>query len=175
MNGDREKCLAAGMDDYISKPINPQELRAVMERTTPAAKSSFALDPVAQPTEGVDVFNVDAALDQLESDKDLLRQIIQLFVDQYPKLLEETRQAFSRSDCSSLTAIAHTLASSAGQLGAQRASAAARNLEQLGCQGNLSDVPQAIAKLESELLLLNSAISDPTNSPQRTHDLLAPR
>jgi len=175
MNGDREKCLAAGMDDYISKPINPQELRAVMERTTAAAKSSFAIDPAPQPPDGVDVFNVDEALAQLESDTDLLRQIVQLFVDQYPKLLEETRQAFSRSDCISLTAIAHTLASSAGQLGAQRASAAARNLEQLGCQGNLSDVPQALAELERELLLLNSAVSDPAYFPQRTPDSLAPR
>jgi len=175
MNGDREKCLAAGMDDYISKPINPQELRDVMERSTAAAKPSFALDPAPQPPDGVDVFNVDEALAQLESDTDLLRQIVQLFVDQYPKLLEESQQAFSRSDCISLAAIAHTLASSAGQLGAQRASAAARNLEQLGCQGNLSDVPQALAKLESELRLLNSAISDPAYLPQRTPDALAPR
>jgi HPt (histidine-containing phosphotransfer) domain-containing protein len=121
------------------------------------------------------VFNVDEALAQLASDMDLLRQIVQLFVEQYPKLLEETQQAFSRSDCLSLTAAAHTLASSVGQLGGQRACAAARKLEQLGRQGNLSDVPQALAELESELLLLKSAVSDPAYLSQRMPDSLAPR
>jgi len=175
MNRDRDKCLAAGMDDYISKPINPQELRAVMERTMAAAKPSFALDPAPQPPDGVEVFNVDEALAQIESDMDLLSQIVQLFVKQYPKLLEESRQAFYRSDCLSLTAAAHTLASSVGQLGGQRAYAAARKLEQMGRQGNLSDVPQALAELERELLLLESAVSDPASLFQRIPDSLTPR
>jgi HPt (histidine-containing phosphotransfer) domain-containing protein len=89
--------------------------------------------------------------------------------------LEEIQQAFSRSDCLSLTAAAHTLASSVGQLGGQRAYAAARKLEQMGLQGDLSDVPQALAELERELLLLESAISDPASLSQRMPDALAPR
>jgi two-component system sensor histidine kinase/response regulator len=175
MNGYSEKCFAAGMDDYISKPINPQALRAVMERTTGAARPVFALDPAPQPPYGVDVFNVDEALAQLESDMDLLGQIVQLFVAQYPKLLEETRQALSRSDCLSLAAAAHTLASSVGQLGAQRACAAARKLEQMGRQGNLSDVPRALAELEGELQLLKSAVSNSIYLSERTPDSLATR
>ena len=168
MNRDREKCLASGMDDYITKPINPQELRAVIERRTTGTKPIPSTDPAPESPLSADVLDFDEALAQVEGDRDLLCQIAQLFLEQYPKLLEETHQAFSRSDCQSLSSAVHTLASSVGQLGAQRAHAAAKKLEQVGRQGDLSHVPPILADLERELLLLKFAVSDTEFFSQRS-------
>jgi len=159
-NEDREKCLASGMDDYISKPIKPEELRAVIARRVTRAKASPLPDPFSKPPSGSDVFNLSEALAQVAGNRELLSEIARLFLEQLPELLEETHQALSRSDYQSLSKIAHTLASSVGQLAAQRAFAAAKKLEEVGSQEDSSHIPEALAELERELLLLKSTVSD---------------
>ena len=159
-NEDRESCIAAGMDDYISKPIKPQELKAAIAhrvtraRTKPLANAGSELAP--QP----DVLDFSEALAQVEGNRELLWEIARIFLDQYPKLLEEAHQAFSRSDDRSLRGAAHTLASSVGQLAAQRAFAAAKKLELVSNSRDISLVPEALAELERELQLLRSAVLD---------------
>ena len=160
MKEDRDKCLAAGMDDYISKPIDPKELKMVLERRTNLSEVAPVI--AAATKTSADVLNFAEALAQVEGDRELLCEIIKLFMAQYPKLLEETRNTLSVADWISLSNAAHTLASSAGQVGAQRAHAAAKKLEQLSRDGIISEVPAALNKLEQEIVLLNSALSDPT-------------
>jgi HPt (histidine-containing phosphotransfer) domain-containing protein len=95
----------------------------------------------------------------VEGDRELLREITRLFLEQYPALLEQTRQALSRSDCQLLTRAAHILASSAGQVGAQRVFAAARKLEDMSRGGDFSHVPDVLSELGRELLLVKLAVS----------------
>jgi CheY-like chemotaxis protein/HPt (histidine-containing phosphotransfer) domain-containing protein len=153
---DRERCLAWGMDDYVSKPINPMELRAVLDRTLTAARTISP--PVAPLVDSTDVLNLSAAMTQIEGNSELFGEIARMFLAQYPKLLAEIHHASSASDCAVLTSAVHTLGSSAGQMGAGRALAAARKLEEIGQQENLASVPEALAQLEAELALVESAL-----------------
>jgi PAS domain S-box-containing protein len=152
---DREKCLAWGMDDYVSKPINPMELRAVLDRTLTAART---ISPAAPLVDSTDVLNLSAAMTQIEGNSELFGEIARMFLAQYPKLLAEIHHASSASDFAVLTSAVHTLGSSAGQMGAGRALAAARKLEEIGQQENLASVPEALAQLEAELALVESAL-----------------
>ena len=152
---DREKCLAWGMDDYVSKPINPMELRAVLDRTLTAPKT---ISPAAPLVDSTDVLNLSAAMTQIEGNNELFGEIARMFLAQYPKLLAEIHHASSTLDCAVLTSAVHTLGSSAGQMGAGRALAAARKLEEIGRQEELASVPEALAQLEAEIALVESAL-----------------
>jgi CheY-like chemotaxis protein len=159
-NEDREKCLASGMDDYITKPVKPEELKTVIARRVTKAKASPLPDAASKPPSGTDVFNFSEALAQVGGNRELLREITRLFLEQLPELLEETHQALSRSDYQSLSKLAHNLASSVGQLAAQKTLTAAKKLEELGNQEDSSHVPEALAELEREIASLKSTISD---------------
>jgi two-component system, sensor histidine kinase and response regulator len=158
---DRDECLAAGMDDYVSKPINPGDLKAAIARRIAAAKTIPLTDPALESSTQADILNFSTALSLVDGNRELLCEVARIFLDQYPKLLEKTHQALSRSDYESLAKAAHTLASSVGQLAGQRAYAAAKTLEQVSSERDQYQTPEAVAELERELQLLRSAVSDP--------------
>ncbi|MEO6165540.1 MAG: PAS domain S-box protein, partial [Candidatus Binatia bacterium] len=160
---DQEKCLAAGMDDYVSKPVNPRELKAAIARRTAATMTMPPIEPATPtPTPAhADVLNFSQALELVDGNRELLCEVARIFLNQYPKALEETRRALAQEDYQTLTSTAHNLISSVGQLGGQRAGAAARKLELISSDGDRSQVPAALAELERELLWLRSAMSDP--------------
>jgi CheY-like chemotaxis protein/HPt (histidine-containing phosphotransfer) domain-containing protein len=160
---DQEKCLAAGMDDYVSKPVNPRELKAAIARRTAATMTMAPIEPpTSTPAPAhVDVLNFSQALELVDGNRELLCEVARIFLNQYPKALVETRRALAQKDYQTLTSTAHNLVSSVGQLGGQRAGAAARKLELISSDGDRSQVPAALAELERELLWLRSAMSDP--------------
>ena len=160
---DKEKCLAAGMDDYVSKPIKPQDLKAAIARRV-AATMVILQQPVESPTEApaqTDVLNFSQALELVDGNRELLCEVARIFLNQYPKVMEETRRALSQEDYDSLTSSVHSLVASVGQIGGQRACAAARKLELISSEGDRSQVPAALAELEREIMWLRSAMSDP--------------
>jgi CheY-like chemotaxis protein len=160
MAGFKEQCIAAGFDDYISKPILPLELKRVIVR---AAAKSFMEAAVRAPAarharlEAIDIMD---ALARVEGNRELLDQIAKMFLAQYPRLLEEIRQALSAANCKTLTGAVHTLGSSAGQVGAGHALAIARAIEELGSHNDLAGVSPALAELEAELSLVRSALNE---------------
>lgn len=164
---DKEKCIAEGFDDYVSKPILPYELKAAIERTIMEVGSHSSPQSSTQAGSRDAVVDAADALARVEGNKELLGEIQRLFLDQYPKLFAEIHQAFLSADCKALAEASHTLGSSAGQLGAQRALAAARRLEDFGERKDHASVPAALADLEAELKLVESAlVQQAYSSPQ---------
>jgi PAS domain S-box-containing protein len=164
---DKEKCIAAGFDDYVSKPILPYELKAAIERTIIEVGSHSSPQSSTEAGSGDAVVDTADALARVEGNKELLGEIQRLFLDQYPKLFTEIHQAFLSANCKALAEASHTLGSSAGQLGAQRALAAARRLEDFGERKDHASVPAALADLEAELKLVESVlVQQAYSSPQ---------
>ena len=159
VNGFKEKCLRAGFDAYVSKPILPLELKAAIERT--AIKNVRSYGSAQPPNEaGGDVVDIADALARLDGNKELLGEIVQMFLEQYPGLLAEIHQSLSSADCNALTRAVHTLGSSAVQVGATKALALARRIEGMGEKEDLASVPEALTQLEVELALVESALGD---------------
>ncbi|HWM09280.1 MAG TPA: response regulator [Solirubrobacteraceae bacterium] len=120
LDGDREAALEAGMDDYLSKPLRPDRLDAVLERWIGGAPQ-----PAADPP----LFDDSRIRGFRESYPDILERLVALFIETTPPLLDELAAASQRGDREALRRLAHKLKSSCDNVGAVRMSAACRRLE----------------------------------------------
>jgi HPt (histidine-containing phosphotransfer) domain-containing protein len=129
MKGDRERCLAAGMDDYLAKPLRPDELDAVLERWlhTPAAGTPLA----APEPEPASMALVDEARARVfrEDYPEIVDQLIELFEDSTPPLLRELRVGAEAGDEETVRRAAHKLKGSCQNIGASGMAAQAAELE----------------------------------------------
>ncbi|MBI5566599.1 MAG: PAS domain S-box protein [Chloroflexi bacterium] len=135
MQGDREACLDAGMDDYISKPIQVKELQSALERWGQQLRPIEPAAPVAPPAD-IDwsMLNDLRAL-QAEDEPDFALEMISLYLDNAPQLIDTIRQAIVTGDAPGLQRSAHTLKGSSASLGAQRMATLCLDLEKLGRDG----------------------------------------
>ena len=152
MKGDRERCLAAGMDAYVTKPIRFKELFATIESFIAPLANGDARAPmeIAVP-ESAPVFDLAAALERTEGDRELLIELTKLFESERPRLAGEIRDAVARRDARALESAAHALKGSLANLAAIAASNAAQELENIGRSGDLEPADSACAALEKEL------------------------
>jgi CheY-like chemotaxis protein len=148
LKGDRERCLAAGMDGYVTKPLRPQELFEVLEDLPVASVVGAAS---AESTAGPAVFDRDAALDRMDGDVDLLKELVGLFLDECPQRMAEIREALTRRDATKLRHAAHTLKGSVGNFGAREAFEGARQLETIAQEQDWEHAEEAWAKLEAAI------------------------
>ena len=156
MKGDRERCLEAGMDGYVSKPLQISELLSVLDRlTAPAAFS----DTPAEPDPVDDPLDLTAALELVDGDRELLGDIIDLLLEQAPQSLSEIREAIAQGDGHKLDRAAHKLKGSLGNFGKKAAFAQALRLEEMGREGDLTDAESACAALEEEMARLTQALT----------------
>jgi CheY-like chemotaxis protein len=161
MQGDREKAIEAGMDDYVSKPVKLEELGAVLERwvlqeeeeakadtTTPARETG---DSLATTGGSVDI-SVLVGLRELqgEGEPDILNELIELFLGEVPTQLKALREAAQVGETQSVERIAHTLKGSSANMGALRMEALCAELEEAGRSEDLSAASGQISRLEEE-------------------------
>ena len=156
MKGERERCLEAGMNGYVSKPIQPKALFKALETVAPASKSEGSQGMLAPGPETV--FNMEEALETVGGDHDLLRRIIDMFFETGPGLVEAVEQALENKDPTALRQTAHKLKGTVGNFGAQAAFEAAFQMEKIGDTDDLSNGAQAFRNLQNEIGRLNDAL-----------------
>lgn len=146
--GYKERCLAAGMDAYITKPINAR----VIQETLAAIYNSGKLlsrHPTAIPRSVR--WSAAKALEQVSGDEDLLRELLHIFLDESPKQLALLQKAIEQIDGDGLEKVAHTMKGELGYLGLSNAAAQARELERLGREKLLDSAPGLLQNFEMEL------------------------
>jgi CheY-like chemotaxis protein len=154
MSGDRERCLDAGMDGYITKPIRPQELDDLLDSY--AARKSTALQstPLAQaepaPSPAISI-EVDQLLARIDGDRAFLAELIEIFRSEYPSNLEAAQAAIKKQDAAALQRVAHTLKGALANLSAVGAAAIAAELETMGRAAELADAQATLDRLGIEL------------------------
>jgi len=173
MKGDREKCLAAGMTDYVAKPIRLQELADTIERNLPAPdRESFSqqegTDTTPQqqsPDEPCNELPYDKsfALDHVGGDEDMFSELVAIFLAESRGALARIHEAVSSGDPEAIVKAAHALKGSMGILAADDAVAAAQAVETLGQSGDLQGIQEATAALSVEVRRLTSALNRETN------------
>jgi CheY-like chemotaxis protein len=157
MPGDRERCLAAGMDAYVAKPLRPKELFEIIARLTLPVASTPAMPAV--PEEEEDILDGKTLWERVAGDAELLREIIELFLADCPERLLELHQALTHQDCPALARAAHRLKGALGNISANYALAAVRRVETSARVGDIQAATEALARLENELARLTPLLA----------------
>jgi signal transduction histidine kinase/CheY-like chemotaxis protein len=171
MKGDRERCLAVGMDGYIAKPIRPTQLLAEIERFRRRPEPTPQNPPI---TPGVDCIDWQAAWANLEGDRNLLSELALMFLDDLPQQMEAIHRAVDNRQDHDLERLAHRLKGSVGNFAAKPAFEAAFHLEKIARQGDLQLAPQAVDALEYEIRRLQSALEEWAHKPDGNDEAGSP-
>ena len=157
MRGDRDRCLAAGFDGYVSKPVQFKELFDTIDRLTPSdlgkRRTSIPGDsaPPAATGDVSNIFDERLALDRTGGDRDLLKELIAVFLSEIPNWMQALRGALDRRDAAALRITAHAIKGAVDSCGASGAFDAAMLLERIGAEGNLAAAPAAMVVLERRI------------------------
>jgi HPt (histidine-containing phosphotransfer) domain-containing protein len=163
MKGDRERCLAAGMDGYIAKPINPSELAKAIQSTVPVGAKIAAVpaDPVLKGPSDIEL------LARFDGDSALLKELAGIFLQECPRVLDEIRAALGTADLRALERAAHTLKGSVGNFAMPGPWETAQRLELLAKSGQLSGAQEIFHVLEQQIVRLNQILARHAAEPAR--------
>lgn len=160
MKGDRERCLAVGMNEYVSKPFRPQELFAAVERVH---EDESPPEPSVEPqvhTNGAPPMDQQRALENVGGNHEILQEMIELFIGECPKQMHEIESAHADGDLQRLTRSAHTLKGSVALFAADAATEAAKRIEFMGRNNNVDEFDAAWAELQEDIDQLMSALGE---------------
>jgi signal transduction histidine kinase/DNA-binding response OmpR family regulator len=147
MRGDRERCLAAGMDGYLAKPIRPLDLFDAIQ----SVAEHEPVQPQVELAPVDEVFDADDLLLKLGGDSSLIRELVSLFLESYPTRLEELRDAVRRRDVRRVEFLAHSLKSSVSNFFAWGAVRSAERLENMARANQIDEAEDAFTHLESSI------------------------
>ena len=156
MKGDRERCIEAGMDGYLSKPVHAPDLVTELNRHT--GHDDPLAPPQPEPTLiSGPVFEREQVLFNLGGDDELLEQLIQMYAEDEPRLVADIDSAIASRDAEALHNAAHALKGAVANFCATRAQASAQKLERVGRDRNMAAAPAACDELHRELAALRKA------------------
>jgi PAS domain S-box-containing protein len=156
MKGDRERCLEAGFDGYVTKPIRPGELKRALDTLAPDIDAASRSAPEPAPPAATDGAGLPALdrhqfLSTCQHDADRQQEIKGLFRAEVPRWSRQLSEALARRDARELEEAGHTIKAATAQFGGNAASAAARRLEEAGRAGDLEAATGAVPVLTREL------------------------
>jgi len=154
MKGDRERCLAAGMDGYLSKPVDPKALFSVVDESA-SDKDAHVVTPVA----GELAFDIDELRRRTGGDETLIAEVVRLFLEDCPMRMEALRRAIHNENRTELHAAAHALKGAASYVSARRVVDGAAELERLGQDASLAHAAAVFERLEREVGRLMADLS----------------
>jgi two-component system, sensor histidine kinase and response regulator len=155
LKGDRERCLQAGMDAYVAKPIRAEELFDTIDALCSTRPHSTGAELLDEP----DAVNWEQALEIVGGDSEVLKAITEAALTEIPQLMDATRAAVAGGDAGKLRLAAHTLKGTLRCFGASRSQEHARRLEARAQEGNLQQVQTVLADLEVEIAPVIAALS----------------
>jgi two-component system sensor histidine kinase/response regulator len=154
LKGDREACLAAGMDGYLAKPIRMSELVEVVDRLVPHGQpeaGAASVPAAAVPLRSLVSFDADEVLARVQGNRALLAELVDIFRTERPRLFANLRQSVEAGDAKGLQEAAHAIKGTVGNFSAPGACEAARVLEVMGQQGVLIGAAAGVKRLEDEV------------------------
>lgn len=165
ISGYREKCLEAGMDDYLSKPFRKRDLLGLVEKwalgggTIPSAMVSSHPDPGEDRGQNREIFDLDLALEEFDNDREFLGEVLEEFLDTLAGQLTVIKAAIEENRAGTVGNEAHAIKGGAANLRAGRLSRTAHDLEKTGRSGDLSKAPEIFARLEKDAAELGACVT----------------
>jgi CheY-like chemotaxis protein len=150
MQGDRERCLEAGMDGYVTKPINVRELFAVVDSLL---KEKTSIPHEVTPKAGL-MRRRDVALARVGGDESLLAEVVGLFREECPRLIDDMEQAAGQRDGLALSRAAHSLKGACGNFGPSEACDLLARLEKTARAGPLENVDELFGPVRAAVAAL---------------------
>ena len=155
LKGDRERCLEAGMDEYVSKPVRERQLLAAMQAVLGGESTPLPADPADElVSPDRDVIDWNEALKICAGDHALLGEIVDAFLEEHPRRMDEIRRAIDTADYELLNRAAHTIKGSMRYFSASAVFERAFALEQLAASRSLTGAEELLQLLKQELARL---------------------
>ena len=158
LQGDRDRCLAARMDGYLSKPLRPVELDEVLDEYS--SRKHKASTVVQMSRQEVSALNVHELMDRVDGDTEFIAELTAIFRGEYPTQVKALRSCIDAGQADGVKRHAHALKGALANLSAVRAASLAASLERLGATETLDSASTLFNQLESEIPLVVDALED---------------
>ncbi len=165
MQGDKEKCFAAGMDDFIAKPVDPKKLATILEKWLAKESNDSSVEineteAIKSGEEDIIIFDYDEMSARLMNDQELIKIIADTFLADMPVQIEQLKGFVEQQEIENITAQAHKIKGAALNVGAIALSNLALKIEQAGKNKKLTDICQYLTILEQSYIQTQTAMKE---------------